>query len=79
MFFACEVLSLEGEICWKMGSSRVDISDGAGVTQQDLMKQPGNIGPGFFSQVVLEKHVIGTRYSHYSHYSCYSAPSRMNS
>ena len=44
-----------------MGSSRVDIIDGAGVTQQDIMKQPGNIGPGFFPQVVLEKQVIGTR------------------
>ena len=44
-----------------MGSSRVDIIDGAGVTLQDLMKQLGNIGPGFFSQVVLEEHVIGTR------------------
>ena len=43
-----------------MGRSRIDILDGAGVTQQDLMKQLGNMGPGFFSQVVLEKHVLGT-------------------
>jgi hypothetical protein len=44
-----------------MGSGRIDIIDGASVTQQDLKKQLCNVGPGFFSQVVLEKHVIGTR------------------
>ena len=44
-----------------MGRRRVHIIDGADITQQDLMKQLGNIGPGFFSQVLLEKHVIGTR------------------
>src|SRR5689334_9973379 len=44
-----------------MGSSRVDIIDGAGATLQDLTKQPGDIGPGFFSKVFLEKHVTGTR------------------
>jgi hypothetical protein len=59
--FACKVLSLSGEICWKMDSSCVDIIDGAGVPQQDLMKQSGNIGLGFFSPLVLEKHVVGTR------------------
>src|SRR5579884_3300878 len=49
------------EICWKVGSSGVNIIDGAGVTKQDVMKQLGNIGTSFFSQVVLEEHVIGTR------------------
>src|SRR5712691_6036852 len=29
-------------------------------SRQDLIKQTGGISPGFFSQIVLEKHVLST-------------------
>src|SRR5437868_12076044 len=34
--------------------------DGALIISQDLMKQPGDISPGFFSQIVPETHVLCT-------------------
>jgi len=43
-----------------MGRCCIGSIDGAAATHQDLIKQPDDIGPGFFSQIVIEKHVFGT-------------------
>jgi len=53
VFFACEVLSLSGEICWKMGSSRVDTGHGVLATRT-LGKLDAGTRLGGYSVVTAE-------------------------
>src|SRR5712692_3643491 len=51
---------VKGEVSWEMGRSCIGSIDVAIILSQDLMKHLGDISPGFFSQIVPGKHVLGT-------------------
>src|SRR5947209_6917441 len=44
----------------EVGRSSIGGIDGAAFLSQDLMKQLGNMSPGFFSQIVPETHILCT-------------------